>query len=240
MTDHATDSTVRRTAAASASLYFVLLFVVPPDGPPVETASSDQIRSYYTENASALHASALAAAAAGPAVIVFCAAIAQLVARRAAWSFWPPAMVAGGVLIAVWHWVTAAIEANIAVQGLDGTDLASVDDGVVAAWYAMTNVGHLFGDLAMSAIVLTLASMSWGCRHSEVLPAWLSWCGLSVAAAGAVGVVGVTLAVGPLANAWFIGLFGWTVWVPTVAILLLVRPLREVAGHEVHPEVHTG
>jgi hypothetical protein len=219
---------ISRVAAVAATLYFLLLFVVPPDGPSVETATTDQIRAYYVGNAAALHASALAAALAGPAIVVFCACLAQLVTQRVGPSVWPSLIVGGGVLACVGQWVTAAIDANTSVQGLDGTDLATVDDRVLSTWYALTNVSHLWGDLALSAVLLVLGASSGAAVRAAVLPRWLCWSGLVVAVAGALGVAGVTLGIGPLAYAWFVGLFGWTLWLPLTAVVLAVRARRQL------------
>lgn len=223
-------SVLSRAAALAAIVYFLLLFVVPPDGPAVETATASQVRAYYTENASALHASALAAAVAGPAILIFCACLARLVTIRIGASVWPPLIVASGALVAVWHWLTAAIDANVSVQALDGTSLTRVSDGALTTWYALTNVSHLWGDLAMVHVVMLMAASSLAARTSGVLPRWLCWAGLALALAGAIGTVGVALALGPLAYAWFAGLFGWTLWIPTCAVALLIRARRRDVG----------
>lgn len=226
-------------AAASSALSFILLFTTPPDGPSVETATADQVRDYYTSNATALHVAALAAAIAAPTLLVFCACLATLVSRHLRDTVWPALIVGGGVLIGVAQWLTAAVDANVTVQALDGTSLATVDDSVLLSWYAMTNMSHLLGDLAMSAIVLTLAAASWAGLRSTVLPRWLGWAGLVVAAGGAVGIAGVTLAIPALSYAWFIGLFGWTLWLPAVSVSLLARarrsPTRRQPGVAHHP-----
>jgi len=78
----------------------------------------------------------------------------------------------------------------------------------------------------MSAIALTLASVSLGALHAAPLPRWLRLVGIVISAAGFIGLCGLALAVGPLANVWFIGLFGWALWLPTAAVCLLVRVRR--------------
>ena len=141
----------------------------------------------------------------------------------------PDLVVAGGVLIAGWHWLTAATESGTAVQTLDGTALSAVDDAVLRSWYASTNITHLYGDIAMVAIVLFLTGSCVGSLRTGLLPRWVAFLGLLSATAGSVGILGVTLAVPALSYVWFGGLFGRTLWLPCTAVSLIIRSRRQAA-----------
>lgn len=198
-----------------------------PDGPPVETATPSQIRDYLTTNGPALRFGALALTLAGIAVVVLAAQLGSLLRSRQALGAGPesvlPALLpAGGVLVAVNHWLDAAASANTAVQALDGQPLSAVDDSVLRTWYAVTNVKHLYGDLALAGMLLVMTAAGIGAWTTRFLPRWVAILGLIASAAGAVGITGVVLANVPLSTVWFGGLFGWTLWVPSVAVSLLV------------------
>ncbi len=240
-TTHARAAATRHSArgllptASAALVYLATLFATPPDGPGVETATAAQIRAYLEANGSALRIQALALAVAGAAVVVLATGIAsQLTARndqnpRPTVGNLPGLVISGGVLIAGWHWLTAAAESGTAVQALDGTALSAVDDAVLRSWYASTNITHLYGDIAMLAIALLLTGSCLGSLRTGLLPRWVAVLGLVAAAAGTIGTVGVTLAVPALSYVWFGGLFGWTLWLPCTAISLLVRSRRQTA-----------
>ena len=108
------------------------MFVPQVDGPPVETASADQIRSFLTlNNTSGLRASATAGALAIPLILIFTVSLARLIRSRSAGSPLADLVVGGGVLVAVWHWLVVAVASTTLVQALDGTRLATVDDATL-------------------------------------------------------------------------------------------------------------
>lgn len=210
-------------AAISGLLYVLGAFVPQVDGPPVETASADQIRSFLAEHDSGLRILATTSALAIPIVLVFTVSIARLIRSRTPGSTLADLVVAGGVLVAIWHWLVVAGNSTTLVQALDGTDLATVDDATLRGWYGLTNFTHLFADLGMAGIATVIAATSIAVLRTGLFARWLGWLGLILATGGAVGTVGITLAWKPLAIPWFVGIFGWWLWTLTVALTCALR-----------------
>jgi hypothetical protein len=207
-----------RAAAISGLLYVLLVFVPQVDGPPVETASADQIRSFLADNETGLRASATAGALSIALVLVFTVSLASLIRRRSAGSPLADLVVVGGALVALWHWLVVAGASMMLVQVLDGTDLATVDDATLRGWYGITNFTHLFADLGMVAMALVMAATSLAALRTGLFARWVSWLGLVFATGGALGTVGITIAWGPLATVWFVGIFGWPLWTLMITV----------------------
>ncbi len=217
------DRSALRAAAVSGLLYVLLVFVPQVDGPPVETASADQIRSFLAENDTGLRASATAGALSIALVLVFTVSLARLIRRRSADSPLADLVVVGGALVALWHWLVVAGTSMTLVQTLDGTDLAAVDNATLRSWYGLTNFTHLFADLGMVAMATVMAATSIAGLRAGLFPRWANWLGLIFASGGAVGTAGITSAWGPLSNVWFIGIFGWWVWSFILAVTCALR-----------------
>ena len=207
-----------RAAAISGALYVVVAFAPQVDGPPVESASAAQIRTFLDAHGAEMRVLATAMALAIPLVLVFTASLARLIRSRAAGSALADLVVGGGVLVAVWHWVVVAGNSTTLVQSLDGTDLATVDDTTLRGWYGLSNFTHILADLGMPAIALVMAAASIAALRTGLLARWMGWFGLILAAGGAVGTIGITVAWKPLAGVWFIGIFGWWIWTLMIAI----------------------
>lgn len=209
--------------AISGLLYVLGVFVPQVDGPPVETASADQIRSFLADNDTGLRASATAGAIAIALVLVFTVSLARLIRRRSPGSPLADLVVVGGAGVALWHWLVVAGASLTLVQTLDGTDLATVDDATLRSWYGLTNFTHFFADLGMVAMATVMAATSIAALRTGLFSRWLGWLGLVLATGGAIGTIGITLAWGPLSNVWFVGLFGWWVWALMLAVTCALR-----------------
>jgi hypothetical protein len=215
--------------AISGLLYVLLVFVPQVDGPPVETASADQIRSFLADNGSGLRALATAGALSIPLILIFTASLARLIRNRSAGSPLADLVVAGGVLVAIWHWLVVAVASTTLVQALDGTKLDTVNDATLRGWYGLLNFSHLFADLGMAAMATVMAATSIATLRTGLFARWTGWLGLAFAAGGAVGTVGITMAWGPLSNVWFLGIFGWWIWSFIVAATCGLRLRRTAA-----------
>lgn len=223
-----TDRGALLAAAISGLLYVLLVFVPQVDGPPVETASADQIRSFLTAHDTGLRAVATAGALSIAVVLIFTTSIARLIRRRSAGSPLADLVVVGGALVALWHWLVVAGASMTLVQTLDGTDLATVDDATLRGWYGISNFTHLFADLGMVAMATVMAATSLAGLRTGLFARWQGWLGLIFATGGAVGTVGITIAWGPLSNVWFVGIFGWWAWSLMIAVTCGLR-LRSAA-----------
>ena len=210
-------------AAISGLFYFLGFFVPQVDGPPVETATAAQIRSFLADHDTGLRANATWGAIAIALVLVFTVSLARLIRGRSAGSPLADLVVAGGVLVAVWHWLVVAGASTTLVQTLDGTKLATVDDATLRGWYGLTNFTHIFADLGMVAMATVMAATSLAALRSGLFPRWLAWLGLIFAAGGALGTAGITIAWSPLSNVWFVGIFGWPLWTLMITVTCGLR-----------------
>jgi Domain of unknown function (DUF4386) len=222
-------------AAISGLLYVLLVFIPQVDGPPVETASADQIRSFLAEHDTGLRASATAGVFGIALVLVFTVSLARLIRGKSVGSPLADLVVGGGVLVALWHWLMVAGASMTLVQTLDGTDLATVDDATLRGWYSVSNFTHFFGDLGMVAMATVMTATSIAVLRTGLFPRWQGWLGLIFGIGGAVGTIGITIAWGPLANVWFVGIYGWFLWTLVLAVTcgLRLRPSSRRATSDV-------
>ena len=225
-----TDRGVLLAATISGLLYVVVAFVPQVDGPPVETASADQIRAFLAAHDSGLRILATTSAIAIPLVLIFTVSIARLIRTRTPTSPLADLVVGGGVLVSLWHWLVVAGTSMTLVQTLDGTDLATVDDATLRGWYGLTNFTHFFADLGMAGIATVIAATSIATLRTGLLARWQGWLGLVIAAGGTLGTAGITMAWSPLSQVWFIGIFGWWLWVLIVAASCGLRLRRNTFG----------
>lgn len=224
-----------RLVAAISGLLLTVAFLegsFTPDGPKVGSATANQVRDFAADNTTALRLAALTGVCVLVLIVVFTAAIAQLVRLSAPASMLPSLIVAGGALVGVYVWLDAASQSmTVVLPELIDTDLAKMDDASVLGWYGLTSYTHYLGDLVMAPIALTVGAASIAVLRTRVLPRWQGWFGVLVTACGAIGLVGI--ATGTLLWAfWFGGLLGWVLWVPIVSVTLGLqwRHARRKAG----------
>lgn len=233
----ATPRTPLLVAAISGFVYFLGAFVPQVDGPPVETATADQIRAFLAAHDSGIRIGAAAGAVAIPLVLVFTTSLARLIRAQLPGSQLADLVVGGGVLVALWHWVVIAGTSTTLVQQLDGYDLARVDDATLRGWYGLSNFTHVFADLGMAGIATVMAAASIAILRTRFVARWLGWLGVVLAAGGALGTIGVMTAVRPLSYVWFVGIFGWWLWILAVAIGCTVRLRRSRRRRSTVPAV---
>jgi hypothetical protein len=215
------------TAGVSGFVYALSTFGTFPDGPPVSTATATQIRDHVTSNGTTIRASAVVGMVAVAAALVFFAALTRQVRDRLAASLLADLVLVSGLLVVAYQWLITTAEAMTSLlPHLVGSELAGVDDAILRGWYGLTGYTHFLGDLAIIPMAMVLASFSLASLRADLLPRWLSWLGLTVAAAGALGSIGILLAVDALYPAWFGGLFGFWFWVLAAAVTFLLRSRR--------------
>lgn len=213
-------------AAVASLVYFFSAFAPQAEGPDVETATVSDIRAFYQDNASNFQTNATMNALAMAAVLVFTVSLARIIRRREPGSPLADLVVGGGIMMAVWQWVDTAINSMTVVQSLDGTAISSVSDSSLVSWYAMTNASHLWGDLAMVPISIAMGAASLAAVRLRVLPHWLGWMGIVCSGGGFLGLIGVTTGIEVLSWLWFLGLYGWFLWVPLAGGALALQMRR--------------
>lgn len=215
------------TAAVSGLLLVGTFFAQSPDGPKVGSATAGQIRAFVADNETAILVGATGGVASFVLVLLFTAALAQLVRSALPGSIMPGLVTTGGILIGVMLWLDAAAKSlTLLLPDLIDTKLGKVDDATVVSWYGLTGFTHFLGDLAMAPIVLTITAFSIAALEGLLLPRWLAWLGLVIGASGALGTLGITTASGPLYWFWFGGLLGWALWILLVSVTLGLRWVR--------------
>jgi hypothetical protein len=218
-------------AAGLAGLVYALsTFGTFPDGPPISTATATQIRDHVTTNGTAIRASAVVGMLAIAAALVFFSAATRQVRDRLPGSLLADLVLLAGVLVVAYQWLITTAEALISLlPHLVGSDLAGVDEATLRGWYGLTGFTHFLGDLAIIPMAVVVGSFSLAGLRGHLLPRWLSWSGVAVSAAGALGSIGILLALDALYPAWFAGLFGYWFWVLAAAVTFLARSRRPSA-----------
>ena len=199
-----------------------------PDGPPVTTASAEQIRDHLTTTGSSIQVSAVAGMAGVAAAIVFVAALVRQIRDRLPESMLAEVVFGAGILFVAYQWLVVTAEAllRLVPKLLDSVDIAAVDDQTVRDWYALIGFTHFMGDLAVVPTIVLLTAFSLAARRGRLLPGWLVWVGLAIAAAGLVGMGGILGEVDALYPFWFVGLIGYFMWTLAASVTFLVRLRR--------------
>jgi hypothetical protein len=195
-----------------------------PDGPPMATATAQQVRDHVTAQGTAMQVSALAGMVSLAAALVFVAALVRQVRDRLPASLLAEVVLASGLLVITYQWLVITAEAlPRLLPNLIDSDLASVDDATLQGWYGMTSFTHFLGDLAVVPMIVLMGTYSLAARRGGLLPRWLTWAGLGLAGAGVLGIVGILAEVDVLYPFWFAALFGYFLWTLAVSVTCLVR-----------------
>ena len=223
--DLASSPHARRTLGLAA-LTGLMLFVVslgtftPESSPAVGDATAAEIRRFAADNAGTLKLNQVAALIGIVLLVVFVAALAQLVRARRPHSIVPDVLVLCGAVIAVHNALNTAVKTIFAFPH----EVASVSDSTIVAWYDLDGVVQWFGAMVRVAPCMVLiAAFSVFALRTRLMARWVSWAGLAVAAGGIARGVDVFDVLGPVG---FVTLFGWWLWPLAVGGALGVRWLK--------------
>ncbi|GAA4560753.1 hypothetical protein [Planotetraspora kaengkrachanensis] len=209
-------------AAGAALALFVLTFGTwAPESPEVGQAGAAEIRAWASEAASTLQMNAFAGALGLVALIVLTGALARLARRFLPESSLREAiLLGGGLLVAI----------NAVVTGLPLlwvlSDVSSLSDTVVQTWYSLSWFGQMLGEISIVAQSVLLAAFSIAALRGRIIGRWISWLGIVLAATGLISVVGLVVPSTVFDTAWLAALYGWTLWLLLVSIVLGIRRLR--------------
>lgn len=229
---HGVDQADRGSLLALAASGIVLLvgaFAPQTTGPPVETATAAQIRTFLKDHTRLIEVQALFGVLLIPTIIVFTAALAAL-ARRHQRELLANLIQAAGILAVIPPMLNTAFTSMTVVQAVEGTPLTNVDDAVIRSWYAMGNATHFLGDLWL--VPLALLTMTGGLMllQTRILPRWVGALGIVTAAAGSVGLGGYLFAIPRVLELWFAGLYGWIIWTLAIAATAAIALRRHHRG----------
>lgn len=176
-------------AATMGLVFFLLTFVatIPFETRGIEpsTATDDSVRALYRENAASVRAYTLLMAAGWASFLWFLAALSTRLG--AAGPSLGTAIVGLGASVAVlqtfWTLATGAIAF---------TDLATIPDGAVVAWYT---IGSQLGNVGIEVTTffrgLFLLAVGSAARITRGLPSWLAWAALVIGALAALAGFGL-------------------------------------------------
>lgn len=168
-----------------AGFAFVVLAAVAallPGLPPRVTASADEITSYVSDAQGRLMFAALLWAVSAVLVIWFAAAFAEAVRERAERSDVHIALMAGAVLVGVAVFLCGVLHAVVA-NGLEGRPAALT----IGLWQATMVLTAMTGLAA--AMPLTAAGI--GIMRTRMLPDWLGYVALAMAAISALASLSI-------------------------------------------------
>jgi len=222
---------VGRGALGAAGLagvaYTLCMFFTSPDGPPVATATAQQVRDHVTSNGTTIQVAAIGGMLGITAALIFFAALTRQVRDRLPRSLLGDVVFSSGLLVVIYQWLMTTADAmTTLLPNLVGSDVKRVDDTTLRGWYGLTGFTHFMGDLAVVPMSVVMASFSVAALRGGLVPNWLSWAGLVFSAAGAIGIVGILAAVDALYAFWFIAMFGYWSWILAIAITCLIRRRR--------------
>lgn len=215
---------------ASGLLLFATLLLGGSVAVPHDS-TGEQVRRYLERNMDALGLQVLGA------TLGFAAVLALLVALRSAirvaspdrsesGHVWVDVATVGGVLTALWFWVTAALDMIPLVAADEAGKLNEYNDATLLGLDLFGRLGETFGDVATVPRGMFVLAVSMLLIRTRLVPRWVGHLGLVVAAASLVSVLGMGWDVVALSIAWFVGLFGFVLWLLCLALSALVRGLR--------------
>jgi hypothetical protein len=189
------------------------------------------VRRYYETNQDAIGWLVVAESVSFAAMILFVVGLRSL-ARGTGERARVPAdlILVSGTLTAVWIWVQGSLDLVPVVMLDDDGTLSPYDDQTLLALDLVARIGETMGDLATVPRGLLVLGVSLLALRSRLLPRWLAWFGLVIAAASLASIVGVGTGLTPFLVAFFVGLFGFPLWLLGVAVVLGVRALRPGRG----------
>jgi hypothetical protein len=209
--------------AGAAGLTVVAAGLFDTAADPPEGASAEVLRRWYETNLDAIGLSVTAAAIEVGAVIVFVAAFVHLLGRH---TFPATLTAASGTMVAVWIWLHGSIAMLPIVLADDRRQLDGVSDATILSLDQFGSLGETIGDLSAVPRGLFLLAVSAAALGGRLLPRWIAWFGVVIAAASLVCVIGPAWWIAPFGIASMIGLFGFLVWTALAAVTLTVRGLR--------------
>jgi hypothetical protein len=192
-----------------------------------EGVSGAAVRRFYESNQDAIGWLVVAESVSFAAMVLFVVALRASLPRSGDRSrMLPDLLVVSGALTAVWIWVQGSLDLIPVVMLDDDGTLSAYDDQTLLALDPVARLGETMGDLAAVPRGLFVLAVSLLASRARSLPRWLVWLGLVVAAANLVGVLGAGSGFVPFLVAFFVGLFGFVLWMLSVAVVLLVHALR--------------
>jgi hypothetical protein len=213
--------------AAGSGLAGVLAGLVAGPEELDEGVSGGAVRRYYEANQDAIGWLVVAESVSFAAMVLFVVALRASLHRSGDRSrMLPDLLVVSGALTAVWIWVQGSLDLIPVVMLDDDGTLSAYDDQTLLALDPVARLGETMGDLAAVPRGLFVLAVSLLASRARSLPRWLVWLGLVVAAANLVGVLGAGSGFVPFLVAFFVGLFGFVLWMLSVAVVLLVHALR--------------
>ena len=216
------DRTTLAITGAAALVLFATLWVEAPEAPE-PGASAGRIRSYLETNLDQIGLAVTAATVGFGAMLLLTAALWRLVAARGAGQGIAAAtLLLTGGMTSLWLGFTAAVDAVPLVAANDDGKLSAYNDQTLLSLDFIDRLNETFGDISTVSRGLFLISIGLLVVRHRVLPRWTGHLALVVGAASLIGIV----ALGPLAVAFLVGLFGFVLWVLIIGIASLVTLLR--------------
>ncbi len=217
----------RKTLAitgATALVLFATLWVEAPEAPE-PGASPGRIRSFLESNLDQIGLAVTAASVGFGAMLLLTVALWRLVAARGdGQGFAAVTLLLTGGMTSLWLGFTAAVDAVPLVAANDDGKLSAYNDQTLLSLDFIDRLNETFGDITTVSRGLFLMSIGLLVVRHRVLPRWTGHLALVVGAASLIGIVGSAL--GPLAFAFLVGLFGFVLWVLIIGIASLVTLLR--------------
>lgn len=210
-----------RRVGGLAAVFFVALLVASsfflPEGPSDETATSEQITSFYAQNETTLAIGVSLSILSWAFFIWFLASLRDVLSEAASGSGGSSSIAFGSGL------VTAGL--FLSSSALSAMPLL-VDMGEAASpliWYSIANSSEALGDVTTVTRGVMALAVSWPAIRFGVFPKWLGWIGVIIAVLSLVGS-GFPISGGPFGLIWFLGYALFLLWLLIIGIVLVVRP----------------
>jgi hypothetical protein len=209
----------------AALLTFVSLFFEGPEW-PAEDATAEQVRAHVESNLGGIGLQVFGESLAFLGVVLLTVGLRALGRGRGGEKVMLDLALVAGALTAVWFWFQAAVDMVPLVATDDDGRLDHYADGTVLAMDLVNRIGETFGDLSTVPRGLFLLAVSLVVLRTRMLPRWTGWFGLVVAAASLLAVVAMPAPSAVGSVTWFVGLFGFVLWLLVVGVTSLVQALR--------------
>jgi hypothetical protein len=206
----------------AALLTVLALFLEGPE-PPDDGASAAEVRSFWEGAIDGRALQAMGELLAVVGIIGLTVGLRSLARRHRGDPLLLDLSLLSGALVAVWMFAQSAVDMVPVVAADDEGTLDHYPDATLLAMDFVARLGETFGDVATAPRGLFLLAVSLLALQTRMLPRWLAWFGLVVAAASLVAVLAVAVPSAALAVVWFVGLFGFLLWTLVLGVTGLVK-----------------
>lgn len=209
------------------AIFFVVLLVTSsfflPEGPSDETATPEQITSFYGQNETTLAIGISLSIISWGFFIWFLGSLRDVLSQTESSSDQLSTIAFGSGLLTAGLFLASSALSSMPLL----VDLGRADSPTV--WYSIAGTSEALGDVTTVTRGVMALAVSWLAIRHGVFSKWLGWSGMIISVLSLVGS-GFPIIGGPFGLVWFLGYALFLLWVLVIGVVLVGRPAGESRG----------